>query len=88
VRHEGQDVQVDALQASRRTLEVAVVDGQHHGSAALWAEDPRQAVLHTPVVRARALQEEGLEMLWDLLVELFAAAAAVGFRHRSAHLSS
>ena len=41
---------VDALQPGGRSLEVAVVDGQHHGPAAVRAEDPRQPMLHTPVV--------------------------------------
>ena len=59
VRDERHDVEVDALEARGRPLEVAVVDGQHHGAAALRAEDPGEPVLHAPVVGAGALEEEG-----------------------------
>ena len=51
VGSEGHDVHVDALQAGGGSLEVAVVDGQHHGAAALGPEDAGQAVLHAPVER-------------------------------------
>ena len=46
------DRDVDPLEAGRRPLEVAVVEREHHGAAGLGPEDPREPVLHPPVVRA------------------------------------
>ena len=46
---DGHDVEVDALQAGGRPLEIPVVHGQHHGAAALGVEDPRQPVLDPPI---------------------------------------
>ena len=86
VRDERDDAEVDPLQAGRRSLEVAVVDREHDGAAAVWPEDAGQAVLHPPVVGRRALEEEELVLLRDPLVELL-GLAAVGFWHRSSRPS-
>ena len=77
--HERDDVEVDPLEAGRRPLEVAVVDGQHHGPAALRPEDPGQPVLHPPVVGGRALEEEdarsaGGTSSWNCLVSVLSAS--------------
>src|SRR5213080_4542840 len=48
------------LGPARRSLEVAVVDREHHGATRARVEDAREAALHAPVERRRALQEEGL----------------------------
>ena len=78
---ERRDVEIDPLEAAGRTLEVAVVDGQHHGPAAGRPEDPGEPVLHPPVVGARALQEEGLVAGRLGEVEVL-AFEGIGFGHR------
>ena len=84
---ERHDVEVDPLEARGRALEVAVVDGEHDGAPRARLEDAREAVLHAPVVGARALQEERPIAGGHVEVEVL-AVAAVGFGHRRAPMRS
>src|SRR5262249_31913922 len=57
-RQQRHDREIDALEAGGRALEVAVVDGEHHGAAGRRAEHARKPVLHAPIELVRALEEE------------------------------
>jgi hypothetical protein len=74
-----QDRKVDALEARGRPLEVAMINGQHHGAPGLRIEGPRQAVLHAPVELVRAFEEKARGGLWRS--GLVAFAFLVGFGH-------
>ena len=80
MRCEREDRHIDALEAGRRALEVAVVYCQHHGVTSVRAEDPRQPVLHPPVVARGALEEETLVRRGDVLKEVL-VASCVGLGH-------
>jgi len=56
-----------------------VIDREHDGAAALWAEHAREAVLHAPVELVRAFQEKARRRL--RLIGLVAGAFDIGFRH-------
>ena len=60
VRGELREQQVQALQAGRGAHEVAVVEGEHDGVAALGVEDVRQVLLHAPVKAVGTLDVEAL----------------------------
>ena len=75
-RHDGQ---IDPLQARGRSLEIAVVDGQHHGAPRRRVEDPRQAVLHAPVELVGTFQEKARHRLRP--VRLVPLTFLVGFGH-------
>src|SRR5262249_29591532 len=70
-RCERGDVEIDPLEPARRALEIAVVERKHYGASRARAEDAREAVLHSPVVRAGTSEEEGIVGCRDLRLEVF-----------------
>src|SRR5262249_4073943 len=81
VGQQRQDVHVDALEARGRALEVPVVDREHERAPGGGAEDAGEAVLHAPVERGRALQEEGLLLARHAEVEVLGVLQNVHIRH-------
>src|SRR5674476_1255938 len=79
LRQQRYDREVDALQARRRPLEVAVVDGEHHRAPRCRIEHAGEPVLHAPVELVRAFQEKSRRGLWA--VGLIAFACFICFRH-------
>ena len=83
MRNQRHDAEVHALEAGGRPLEVAVVEGEHHGLARGRIEDPRQPVLHAPVERAAALDVERLVLLRHAEAEVLAFSDVVFVSHNS-----
>src|SRR5262249_46591937 len=81
VGQQRQDVHVDALEARGRALEVPVVDCEHERAPGGGTEDAGEAVLHAPVERVRALQEEGLLLARHAEVEVLGVLQIVHVGH-------
>ena len=54
---------IDAFEAGGRTLEITVVDGEHHGAPGSGIEHARQPVLHSPIELMRTFQIEARRRL-------------------------
>jgi hypothetical protein len=80
-RRERHDGLIDAFQAGGGSLEVAVVEGQHHGPAGLGIEGLREAMLHAPVEIAAPLEEIARGLLRHVCVVILVLLADVGFWH-------
>ncbi|MNS81413.1 hypothetical protein D3C72_1151270 [compost metagenome] len=63
--------QIDTLKPGSRPLEIAVVEGEHHGAVTFRVEDAREPGLHPPVQRAAALQGKGHVLLRRADTEIF-----------------
>src|SRR5262249_20973719 len=81
VGQQRQDVHVDALEARGRALEVPVVDREHERAPGGGTEDAGEAVLHAPVERVCALQEEGLLLARHAEVEVLGVLQIVHVGH-------
>ncbi len=78
---ERDDRLIDALKAGGRALEVAVIEGEHHGAARLRIEGLREAVLHAPVEVAAPLEEVAGGLLRHVRVVVLVLLADVDFWH-------
>ena len=82
VLQQGDDGEVDALDAAGGAHDEAVVAGEHEGAAVLGVEDAREAVLHAPVQVGAALEGEADGLLGGVEAERGGFLEVVHVRHR------
>jgi len=80
-RQQRDDGQVDPLQACSGSLEIPVIDGEHHRAAGGWPEYAGQPALHAPVQAAAAFERKGMTGRGHFRAEACATGVIIGVGH-------